>query len=470
MPTNALDDLISLTRRLADTPAATPSASGVPGMTANTAALIPRQSGVVDLMGLIRGGRMAQDVAWQDRLRGVQEERFADEMTARGDARLQQEQRQAAATMLRGFNTQRQQAADAGVSPTEFLTGFRSNLLNNPLFQNADPEAQRLAIQALARSATGMAGNLSRLGEPEEANRIVQTFGGFANTSDLQNALLNNQPQQVMGELNRIMGDGSVLDLGDGNVSINGRVVPMEAMMATLTNAGGTPGALNSLLGSLALRDRIQADIRQGASSTSGQGVLGTPSAGNAAVVPSTGDPAIVPSTGDPAIAPSVGDPALLAEQNEQAGDSFAMDVPTLTPVVPPSIPGWLQALQGVDPNLNAEWFSDRGRNQAAAESLFQLVNTLNTPDAVNSFVQSSPDRAQALADLLRQSGREGGIPRGVRTGGGSFDITNLLKRDEPVFVPRADSVRSRSVPRTVFALSQLLTELDRALTAGGGQ
>lgn len=144
---------------------------------ANGVLSLPTPRTGIDLLGIEKGRRAAQNDNYEDIRRMQQQEQYA--FAREGQLLEQQEQafnRQAAAYVA-PFLSNQQFAADQGIDNLDWLIGQRQAVLNDTAFQSMPPEVQQRILQQIGASATAIAQQQIQAGDVTAAQRLYSALG-----------------------------------------------------------------------------------------------------------------------------------------------------------------------------------------------------------------------------------------------------------------------------------------------------
>lgn len=134
-------------------------------------ALLNRNRDVdIDLLATARGQQMAKDVAWQDRIRALQDLRYQDWEN-------QREQTMQAQNYMASMANNYHRALQAGESPSQYLSNQWDQVFADPTFQSLDPRVQQIISSQLMNQAKIRASNLVKAGLYKEAQALSDKFG-----------------------------------------------------------------------------------------------------------------------------------------------------------------------------------------------------------------------------------------------------------------------------------------------------
>lgn len=144
---------------------------------ANGVLSLPTPRTGIDLLGIEKGRRAAQNDNYEDIRRMQAQEQYAFERENQLlQMREQQFDRQAAAYVA-PFLSNQQMAADQGVDNLEWLIGQRQAVLNDAAFQSMPPEVQQRILQQIGASATAIAQQQIQAGDVGAAQRLYSALG-----------------------------------------------------------------------------------------------------------------------------------------------------------------------------------------------------------------------------------------------------------------------------------------------------
>ena len=194
----------------------------------------------IDFMAYARGQRTALDNM-------LQEERLLRERSEREREWEKQLLDRQAASYLSTSTTNQQLAADAGVSPIDYMIQQREQTLADPNFQRMPPALQQAIMEQMRGQAVLMAQNAYNQGNMADANRLVSAYGNLPLASQFQTAGLSGNVAQIVQAMNEQFGTNAVLSEDGQSVTVNGTTMPAAEFARQAWASGSGSGGLTAL-------------------------------------------------------------------------------------------------------------------------------------------------------------------------------------------------------------------------------
>ena len=194
----------------------------------------------IDFMAYARGQRTALDNM-------LQEERLLRERSEREREWEKQLLDRQAAGYLSTSTTNQQLAADAGISPIDYMIQQREQTLADPNFQQMPPALQQAIVEQMRGQAVLMAQNAYNQGNMADANRLVSAYGNLPLASQFQTAGLSGNVAQIVQAMNEQFGTNAVLSEDGQSVTVNGTTMPAAEFARQAWASGSGSGGLTAL-------------------------------------------------------------------------------------------------------------------------------------------------------------------------------------------------------------------------------
>jgi hypothetical protein len=194
----------------------------------------------IDFMAYARGQRTALDNM-------LQEERLLRERSEREREWEKQLLDRQAASYLSTSTTNQQLAADAGISPIDYMIQQREQTLADPNFQRMPPALQQAIVEQMRGQAVLMAQNAYNQGNMADANRLVSAYGNLPLASQFQTAGLSGNVAQIVQAMNEQFGTNAVLSEDGQTVTVNGTTMPAAEFARQAWASGSGAGGLTAL-------------------------------------------------------------------------------------------------------------------------------------------------------------------------------------------------------------------------------
>ena len=141
---------------------------------------VPRHG--IDLLGVARGRRAAQNDNYEDLRRLQEQEKFAFDREQRMADLQERQYGRMAAEFTAPLLMRQQQMADGidgqpGKNNLEALLTLRGEIMQDPRFLSAPPQVQERVLQQLGASAAAVAQQAITAGDPTAAQRLLTGFG-----------------------------------------------------------------------------------------------------------------------------------------------------------------------------------------------------------------------------------------------------------------------------------------------------
>ena len=279
----------------------------------------------IDFMAYARGQRTALDNM-------LQEERLLRERSEREREWEKQLLDRQAAGYLSTSTTNQQLAADAGISPIDYMIQQREQTLADPNFQQMPPALQQAIVEQMRGQAVLMAQNAYNQGDMADANRLVTAYGNLPLASQFQTAGLSGNVAQIVQAMNEQFGTNAVLSEDGQTVSVNGITMPAVEYARQAYASGSGSGGLTSLAAWQEAQRLEQARQAEYAQALRLAGIdpasVGLDAAGTAPAAPGAA-PAAPESSAAPT---SVADVARAAAEQEIIGERSRQDAVMASP------------------------------------------------------------------------------------------------------------------------------------------
>ena len=194
----------------------------------------------IDFMAYARGQRTALDNM-------LQEERLLRERSEREREWEKQLLDRQAAGYLSTSTTNQQLAADAGISPIDYMIQQREQTLADPNFQRMPPALQQAIVEQMRGQAVLTAQNAYNQGNVADANRLVSAYGNLPLASQFQTAGLSGNVAQIVQAMNAQFGTNAVLSEDGQSVTVNGITMPAVEFARQAYASGSGSGGLTAL-------------------------------------------------------------------------------------------------------------------------------------------------------------------------------------------------------------------------------
>lgn len=188
-------------------------------------------------MAIARGRRQAENENWEDFTRAQRAEDFVFQREQRDIKRQEQMWGQEAAAWLAPSISNRQLAADAGISPVDYEIQQREQTLANPEFQAKSPEVQKLILQQMQQRALLVAQTARDQGDITAANRVVQAYGQPRVLGAVQEAAYQGNVDEALTRAGFPPDENGMVAIGDV-------LVPKVIAAQQLIASGGVPGSV----------------------------------------------------------------------------------------------------------------------------------------------------------------------------------------------------------------------------------
>ena len=356
----------------------------------------------IDFMAYARGQRTALDNM-------LQEERLLRERSEREREWEKQLLDRQAAGYLSTSTTNQQLAADAGISPIDYMIQQREQTLADPNFQQMPPALQQAIVEQMRGQAVLMAQNAYNQGSMADANRLVSAYGNLPLASQFQAAGLSGNVAQIVQAMNEQFGTNAVLSEDGQSVTANGTTMPAVEFARQAWASGSGSGGLTALAAwqeAQRLERARQAEIAQ-ALRLAGidPASVGLGAAGVAPAAPGAAPAAPGAAPAAPGAAPaSVADVARAAAEQETLGARAQQDAVLASPVA------WatdFQRFANLTPVMGPAWSVAAG-----------ILNTgIGVPSAGPEMVGPPVEPRQPTGRYAAMQGRApGGGPTALET------------------------------------------------------
>lgn len=336
-----------------------------------------RHGSGIDFMAFARGAAAGRDANWIDEVRANKriemDAKRGETLRQIQDREWDREAQRFTSTMMRN----RQFAADAGVSPTDYLITQREQLLEDPNFRYMQPEVQQRILNQIGMAARTHMEELTNTGRLQDALRVGQAFGMTPSPTEVHAAGQTGESARILDSVNRRFGTNYAVD-DEGFVDVNGINIPLNLVVQHVQTTGDAAN-----LPALAAQWQAQELEReaQAAAEAETMSIVNALEGGGAAQGPTVAS--IDPETGLPT-------GPLSGSTGEGTSSSPA-------PVIPGPLPGGVQSVNQILSNLalgdSPSGVAESGENLRQLSQLAEAIRASQAEPLVGQTESGSESR-----------------------------------------------------------------------------